>query len=281
MLRPIATCAALAVIAAMPALGQTQDVSRDTVVARVGEVEITLGHVILLRQQLPQQYAQLPDDVLFEGIIDQLVDQQLLSTQTQDVPRTVELKLENERRALMANQTILSLMEPPVSDGELEAAYQAQFVDVEPAKEYNASHILVETEEAAQAIVEELNGGADFAEVAKEKSTGPSGPQGGALGWFGAGRMVPEFETAVTGMEVETISAPVQTQFGWHVIRLNEVRDVEPPAFDQVRGQLEQEIRQARISDQVAELRETGSVEMLTEGLTPDLIRNDTLLDTE
>ena len=276
MPRPIAACALAALIAALPLAASAQDA--DTVVARVGEVEITLGHVVMMRQQLPPQYAQLPDDLLLKGIVDQLVDQQLLGEQVADVPPSVALKLANERRALLANQAITALMADPVSDADLQAAYDAQFGNVEPEQEYNASHILVETEEEARAVVAELEGGADFAELAKDRSTGPSGPNGGNLGWFGKGQMVPEFEGAVLALEPETVSAPVQTQFGWHVVRLNEVRDVPPPTLDEARGQLEQELRQQRITDRVASLREAAEVEVLTDGLPADLIRNDDLV---
>ena len=276
MPRPIAACALAALIAALPLAASAQDA--DTVVARVGEVEITLGHVVMMRQQLPPQYAQLPDDLLLKGIVDQLVDQQLLGEQVTEAPPSVALKLANERRALLANEAITALMADPVSDADLQAAYDAQFGNVEPEQEYNASHILVESEEDAQAVVAELEGGADFAELAKDRSTGPSGPNGGNLGWFGKGQMVPEFEGAVLALEPETVSAPVQTQFGWHVVRLNEVRDVPPPTLDEARGQLEQELRQQRITDRVASLREAAEVEVLTDGLPADLIRNDDLV---
>ena len=140
-----------------------------------------------------------------------------------------------------------------LSEEAINAAYKAQYVDQDPGKEFNASHILVETEEDAAAIVESLAAGADFAETAKEKSTGPSGPNGGSLGWFGTGAMVPEFEQAVVGLEVGQVSVPVQTQFGWHVIRLNETRVQDVPTLDEVRQEIEGQVREQAMLSAVEE----------------------------
>ncbi len=282
MFRPIfgALTATMILAAPLPALSQ-EELSADTVVARVGDAEITMGHVLALRTQLPERVAQIPDDVLFGAIVDQLVDQHLLAEAViaeGPLPRALELRAENEQRALIASSRIEELLAPAVTQEELQAAYDAAFAEFTPQKEYNASHILVETEEEALAIVEELNGGADFATLAQEKSTGPSGPNGGELGWFATGRMVPEFEQEVISLEPETISAPVETQFGWHVIRLNDVRDTTPPPLEAVADDLRQSVQAQRIADSVAELREATPPEILTEGIDPGEVRNDALL---
>lgn len=107
----------------------------------------------------------------------------------------------------------------------------------------------------------ELDAGADFATLAKEKSTGPSGPNGGDLGWFTTGRMVPEFEQAVLQLNSGEVSGPVQTQFGWHVILLHERRKTEAPEFEEVRAQLADELRQKAVEDRVNELTAASAIE--------------------
>lgn len=250
------TAAALALCVAMPVQAQ-DDMTVDTVVATVNGSEITLGHMLMIRATLPEQYQQLPTDVLWDGILEQLVQQEALSQlDTAKETARARLSLENERRALLAAEAISVEAEKALTEEAVQAAYASQYLNAEQDKEYNASHILVETEEEAAALVTELEGGADFATLAKDKSTGPSGPNGGELGWFGAGMMVAEFQTAVEGLEVGAVSAPVQTQFGWHVIKLNDSRTKEAPALEQVRAQIEEQIRQdvltAYIKDLVA-----------------------------
>ena len=266
---------ALAAAVALPVAAQDEP-SVDTVVATVNDTEITLGHMLVARASLPQQYQQLPDDVLFQGILDQLVQQTALADSfTGELPPRVTLSIENETRSLTAGEAIEGVMAEDVSDEELQAAYDAQYKDAEPEKEFNASHILVETKEEADAIKAELDGGADFAEVAKEKSTGPSGPGGGSLGWFGPGMMVPEFEEAVAGMEAGGVSEPVETQFGWHVIKLNETRTGEAPALEDVREELETQVRQTKVQEAIESLTEAAEVDRsAAEGIDPTVLKN-------
>lgn len=254
------SASALALMLALPV--QAQDtLTADSVVATVNGTEITLGHMLMVRASLPEQYQQLPDDVLWDGIMDQIVQQTVLSQQDSgEETRRIQLALENERRALMAAQVIEGIVGDAVTDATVQAFYDETYLQAEQGEEFNASHILVETEEEAAAIVEELNGGADFAEVARAKSTGPSGPNGGQLGWFGAGMMVPEFQAAVEQLEVGAISGPVQTQFGWHVIILNEKRAKEAPALDTVRAEIEAQLSQQAVTQKIEEL--TGAAEV-------------------
>ncbi|MEM7613787.1 MAG: peptidylprolyl isomerase, partial [Pseudomonadota bacterium] len=177
-----------------------------------------------------------------------------------------------------ASTLINDMLEQGFSEEELQAAYDEAFGDQEPETEYSAAHILVETEEEAQAIVEELEGGADFAELAMERSTGPSGPRGGDLGWFGAGAMVPAFDAAVQEMEPETISAPIQTDFGWHVIRLNEVREKALPTLEEVSPQLTNELSQQAVADKITGLRESSGAEILIDSLPATALRDDSIL---
>ena len=125
----------------------------------------------------------------------------------------------------------------------------------------------------------ELEGGKDFAELAKEKSTGPSGPNGGELGWFGPGMMVTEFEDAVSGMEPGAISPPVQTQFGWHVVKLNETREKPAPTLDEVRDDLAAEIQGKAVEDAIAEATAAATIEKPEQDLDPALLRDTTLID--
>ncbi len=266
---------ALAAAVALPVAAQDEP-GLDTVVATVNDTEITLGHMIVARASLPQQYQQLPEDVLFKGLLDQLVQQTALADSfTGELPPRVTLSLENETRSLTAGEAIEGVMAEPVSDEELQAAYDAQYSDAEPEPEFNASHILVETKEEADAIKAELDGGADFAELAKEKSTGPSGPGGGSLGWFGPGMMVPAFEEAVAGMEAGSVSEPVETQFGWHVIKLNETRTAEAPALEDVREELETQIRQTNVQEAIESLTDSAEVDRsAAEGVDPSVLNN-------
>jgi len=242
------------------------EMTADTVVASVDGSDITLGQLVMLRMQLPPQYQELPDDVVFNGLVEQLVNQQLLADTLEEEPARVRIALENEHRSLRAGEVVDTFTAEPVSEEALQAAYDERFADVEPTPEFNASHILVETEEEAIAVIDRLDSGADFAETAAEISTGPSGPNGGSLGWFGPGMMVPEFETAVNELEVEAISAPVQTQFGWHVIKLNETRSAPLPTLDDLRGELSTEIQQNGLNALLESLSEAAEITLPEEG---------------
>ncbi|WP_170447277.1 peptidylprolyl isomerase [Ruegeria arenilitoris] len=264
---------ALAAMMALPVAAETEP-SADTVVARVNGDEITLGHVIATAAGLPPQYQQLEDEVLYQFIVEQLIQQQLLSQEQDELTRLNALMLTNEERSLKAVQTVNQITDAQVTDDAIQAAYDAQFADFQGEDEFNASHILVATEDEAKEIKAQLDDGADFAELAKEKSTGPSGPNGGALGWFGKGQMVPEFEQAVIGLEKGQVSDPVQTQFGWHVVVLNDKRKSEAPEFAAVRDELAQSVRQEAIQAKIDELTQAGNVERPeVEGLTPDVVR--------
>ncbi len=252
----------------------------DTVLATVGDVNITLGEVIVATENLPEQYQSLDNDVLFNGILDQLIQQQALSQSLGDnLSKRDSLGLGNEMRSYRSNLVLQGAANAAITDSAVQAAYEARYAGVEPETEFNASHILVETEEEALALIEALNGGADFAELAKEKSTGPSGPNGGALGWFGKGMMVPEFEAAVLTLEVGTVSAPVQTQFGWHVVKLNESRPVDAPDLETVRAEIEAELQQAAVQETIASLTAAANVTRSEETIDPALIRQFDLLD--
>ncbi len=257
-----------------------EDISAGTVVATVNGTEITLGHMLVFRQRLPQQYQQLPPNVLFDGVLDQLVQQTLLAEGVETLSTESQVTLDNELRAIKATDALTKVVDAATTEEALQETYDNLYGAAEPETEFNASHILVPTEEEAAALVTELEGGADFAELAKEKSTGPSGPRGGELGWFGSGQMVAPFEEAVAAMEVGAISAPVETQFGWHVIRLNETRIKDAPSLEDVRGQIQQELQQKVIEAHLEELTEGADItRVTTEEIDPAALSDFSLLE--
>ncbi len=269
---------ALAAVMALPLAAETKP-DAGTVIARVNGDEITLGHVIATGAALPEQYQQIEDDVLYELIVDQLIQQVLLGQQQDALSKLNTLALDNETRSLLAVQTVNTLLEEELTDDAIQAAYDAKYADFQGADEFNASHILVKTEEEAKDIKAQLDDGADFAELAKEKSTGPSGPNGGELGWFGSGQMVPAFEAAVIGLEKGQVSEPVKTQFGWHVITLNDKRKSEAPELDQVRAELTQTMQQEVIQARIDELTQQAEIERpALEGVGPEVLRQTDLI---
>lgn len=278
MLKHATLWASAACLLAIGSGAAAQDAS--TVVATVGDTEITLGEMIITRAQLPPQYEQFPPEVLFTGILDQLIQQQLLADAAGDEPVRVTAALVNERRSLMAGETINSISEDAITEEALQAAYDARFATAEAQTEYNASHLLVETEEEALAAKARVDGGEEFADVARAVSTGPTGPNGGNLGWFGVGQMVPEFEAAVQTLEVGTVSGPVQTQFGWHIVKLNETRVMEQPTLDDMRNELSGQIQEAAITAALAEMEAATTVVKPEEGaFDPALLLDLTLLE--
>ena len=264
---------ALTAVMALPLAAETKP-DAGTVLATVNGDEITLGHVVATVAALPQQYQQIEDDVLYDFVLEQLIQQQLLGQQQEELTQQNALTLDNETRSLLAVQTVNALTNDVVTDEAVQAAYDAQFAEFEGEDEFDASHILVESEDEAKALKAQLDDGADFAEMAREHSTGPSGPNGGALGWFGKGQMVPEFENAVLGLEKGQISEPVQTQFGWHLVILNDKRKSEAPALEAVRDELAQTIQQEAIQARIDELTQQAQIERTAlEGVGPEVIR--------
>ena len=228
-------------------------VESDVVVATVNGEEIKMGHVVMVYDTLPQQYKSLPAEQVFQGIVEQIIQQTVLAQAAANQnAKYIEFALDNERRILTASQMIDEITTEATSEDKLRAYYDATYHSADLGREYNASHILVESEEEAKDLIVKLSDGADFAALAQEFSTGPSGPNGGALGWFGQGRMVAPFEQAVMSLTVGEVSPlPVQTQFGWHVIILNDMRAVQAPAFEEVSGEIAAEVQRVAIEERV------------------------------
>lgn len=244
-----------------PAPADYMNVDANTVVATVNGEDITLGNLISARLTLPDQYQALPNDVLLKGLLEQLIQQTVLGQAAGEMTLRDKLELENEKRAIMATSEIDKITATAVDEAAIQAAYDAQYANAEPTKEWNASHILVATEDEAKALIEELNNGADFAALAKEKSTGPSGPNGGELGWFSAGMMVKPFEDAVKEMKDGEIAGPVKTQFGWHVIKLNESRMKGAPPLDSVKDEIVTKLQNDAVEKAIAAMLADAKIE--------------------
>jgi peptidyl-prolyl cis-trans isomerase C len=251
-----------------------------TVVAKVGDTEITLGELIIARSMLPPQYAQFPNDVLFDGLVEQLVQQQLLSDALESVPARVDLAIVNELRSLRAAEVITGIAETAVTPEMVQAAYDERYANAEDVPEFRASHLLVETEAEAQAAKDRIDGGAAFADVARELSTDPAAANGGDLGWFGKGAMVPEFEDQITALDVGEVSAPFQTQFGWHVATLTESRIQPKPTLEDVRQEITAQLQEVAITAFIDEQAAGQTIERPEAGkFDPNLLDQVELLD--
>ncbi len=200
-----------------------------------------------------------------EGLLEEMLQYQLMAAAAAEAGLTEEqgvaVDMELQRLQMLSRVFISRhLEENPASEGELQAAYE-QNVERLSGPQYKARHILVDQESEATQIIEELQGEADFAQLAMDRSTGPSGPSGGDLGWFSADTMVTPFADAVRSMEVGTFSEqPVQTRFGWHVILLEDSEDQQPPGLDAVRADITTFVEQQKIEQLLDSLREAAEI---------------------
>jgi peptidyl-prolyl cis-trans isomerase C len=272
--------AALMVGLALPVWAEDAPTA-DTVVATVNGTAITLGHMIMARESLPDQYKSLPPDALFKGILDQLVQQTALEQSMEGkLTKANSLQLENDKRGYVSSLALQEVVKGAVTDEALQAAYDARFVDAKPQTEYNAAHILVADEAKAKELLTQLEGGADFAELAKANSTDTgSGANGGDLGWFGLGMMVKPFEEAVVAATPGKVAGPIKTDFGYHLILVKETRVAAQPTLDDLRDELASEIEQKAIEAHVKTLTDGAKIEKPGEGIDPALLGDLTLLD--
>ena len=216
-------------------------------------------------QNTPELRARALDELVKIVVLTQEAEKQQLDRQP-----AVAAALAFQRDQLLSRLAIQEFVRQSTpSEEEMKKLYDEQFGNY-TGTEYKASHILVKTEEEASALIAELGEGSDFAELAKEHSTGPTGPKGGDLGWFDADQMVPAFAEAVKGMEKGAYSKePVNTQFGWHVILLQDTREAEPPPFEEVTPQLATPLQQQAVARYVAELRQNAKVELNEKFIKP------------
>lgn len=272
------TASAIALVAALtvaPAFAQ----DADSVVATVDGTEITLGQMAAMKLSMPAEMAQMPAEEMWTVLLDEMVRQAALANAGEKELTALDRSfLANQRRDYLVRAMMERAADFEPSDEEIQAAYAAAFPADTPIVEYDADHILLETEEAANAVIEELANGGDFAKLAEERSTDTGSAQnGGDLGWFTADRMVPEFSEAVAAMEPGTTStAPVQSQFGFHVIKLNETRDMTPPELTEVREALVQQVRREKVASEIQRIAGAAEVERV-EGIDPGVLDQDIL----
>ena len=254
-------------------------VTEKTVLVSVNGENITVGNIISFQSRLSDQYQSMEDSVLFDGILKQLIQQTILSQKVNIHSDRIKYALENQTRAFLSTELVGNLSETEVIESEIESLYVKFSTDIERKKEYNASHILVETETEAEELLLRLKSGADFSELAKTYSTGPSGAQGGNLGWFGQGAMVPTFENAVIKLKIDEVSVPVQTQFGWHLIKLNDVRKTPVPTIEEVRKELITEIKKKKIDFEMSKIIDSADVIYSDLEIDPKIIREVSMLN--
>lgn len=238
------------------------DESDSPVVATVNGEKITE----MERNTQSEQFKARGQNATDEQIVDELVSLELMRQEAVklglDKTPTMAAEMKIMQARVLANALLTDYTSNiDMSDDALRAEYDKQ-IAMTSAKEFNASHILLEDEAKAKEVITELDGGADFAEAAKKYSTGPSGPNGGDLGWFDAGTMVPEFSQAVAEMETGAHSAaPVKTQFGFHIIKLVDTRTKEPAPFESVKDQIQNMMMRTKVEDYVRSLHEGATIE--------------------
>ena len=215
-----------------------------------------------------------------DQIINELINIELLAQEAKnkglDQRAPLKQELAFQRATGLADASMTAYLEQdPISEDTLRAEYEARVAEL-GSEEYKASHILVEDEASANAIIAELDAGADFETLARERSIEPGAEQSaGSLGWFAPGQMVEPFANAVSNMEDGSISAaPVQTQFGWHVIRREEAREVPPPAFEDIKPQIERFLTNQKIQEYINVLRDDASIEKPTAAGEADSTEN-------
>lgn len=199
-------------------------------------------------------------------IVDKLIASELVHQEAQrtglDKQPDYLAKEELTRRELLVNTYLQDyLKKNPISEADTKAAYEKYKTEV-GTKEYNAKHILVATEAEAKDIIAQLDKKADFSKIAREKSLDPgSKEKGGDLGWFSAGSMVKPFSDAATKLQKGShTQSPVQTQFGWHIIKLENVRDIQPPAYDKVKEGLQKQLQQRQLEKLLTDLRSKAKI---------------------
>lgn len=265
----LAPLTAIAQDAAQPAAAAAQPAAPtpDTVVAKVGDDTITEADISFAAEDLAQDLANVPPDQRKAFLLTVLIDMKVMAKAAKEAGmdqtdifkrRLAYLEDRALRRAYFAEKVTTA-----VTPEAVKAAYDQFVADFKPQEEVHALHILVSTEDDAKAIKKELDGGASFEELAKAKSIDPSAKQnGGDLGFFSAGQMVKPFEEAAFKLEPGQISDPVQSQFGWHVIKVVEKRKSSPPPIEQVGQQLQQQLMFKSFDDAIANLKQGVAIDI-------------------
>ena len=266
-MRPLIAGCMIALFAAAPVRAAEEG---DKVVATVNGETITEADVAIAAQDYAQDLAQVPEALRRNLLVGVLVDMHVLADASLKAGRAeepgVKRALEYARLRTLRDSYFneKNTLEP--DDAALKKLYDEQYGDFKGPEEVHARHILVKTEDEAKAIIKELDSGKDFAELAKEKSTGPSGPNGGDLGYFTKDRMVEEFANAAFDMKPGTYSKePVKTQFGWHVIKVEDKRQQPAPSFDEVKNQLRAEAIRAKYNEVMEGLKAKADIKIVAD----------------
>lgn len=249
-----------------PAFAAGTDAS--TVVAVVDGEKITRGDIEALKArmgaQIPQ-LAQVPLEAVYQGLLDRAIDQRLMEKEArkaklQNDPE-IKKQIKDVEAELISRSWLTTAVDKRVTDAKVKEAYDRIIKETPAEDEVRARHILVETEDKAKDIIAKIKGGAKFEDLAKSESK-DNGANGGDLGFFRAAQMVPEFSKAAFDLKPgELTQTPVKTQFGWHVIKVEERRKLQPPKLDEIADQLRAEVAQSEASSVVEELRKKAKVE--------------------
>ncbi len=256
------------------ARAQQPAADQDPVVAIVDGVAVHRSQVEEAARGLPEQYRQMPMQVLFGVLLDRVIDYQLLANAAERQNFGDDPSVQVALAAARANVLRDALIRRKIEEGTTEAKLHERYDQLKQGEnfaqpEVHARHILLKSKEEADAVIKELQGGADFATLAKERSTGPSASNGGDLGFFRKDQMVPAFADAAFALEPgQFTTEPVQTQFGWHVIKVFERRTVEP-TFEESQAQLRQDLAREIVTALVSDLHEGAKIERFNLDGTP------------
>ena len=225
----------------------------DPVVARVGKEEIHASELSDAAKALPEELRGMPPTALYPMLLDQLIDRHVvvIAAKKEGLDRdpSVQRMVARATDSALQNALLTREIAPTLTEDAIRARYERDFAGKPGETEVHARHILVADEDTAKKVIAELNGGADFAELAKKYSTDPGAQSGGDLGFFKRSDMLPEFsETAFALKAGQTTQTPVKTRFGWHVIQVQEVRNAPPPSLEQVHDEIRQTLIQEGVS---------------------------------
>lgn len=265
--RSLMLCAAITL--ALPAHGADDNkAAADHVVATVNGANIYYSEIVEAQSSLGQQMQGMPVEMVQGLLVNSIADRKLVAAQArkEKMHETEDYKkrLLTIEEHVLQREYLTKFAEAQLGDDKIKAAYEKLVKEYKPTMEAHARHILVETEDEAKDLIKALDGGIDFVQLAKKKSTGPSGPNGGDLGFFGKGQMVPEFEKAAFSLKKgEHTKAPVKTQFGFHVIKVEEFRKSEVPTFEASSEQLKGRIANDAVTAYLKGLRKAAKIVML------------------
>jgi peptidyl-prolyl cis-trans isomerase C len=265
-LRRVAAAALFAVFAAAPLAAQDSAPKPDVVVAEVNGEKILMADLQATYRSLPQRLQQVPFEQLYKPLLEHAISIRLLANEGRKA-KLEESEAVKARVKYIENQYVYEayvekIVGERATDAKLKEAYEAYVKEYKGEEEVRASHILVKTEQEAKDIITQLDKGADFAKLAKEKSTDPSKEKNsGDLGFFTKEQMVKEFAEAAFALKKgETTKAPVKTQFGWHVIRVTDRRTAAAPPFDEVKDQLKQKLAETIAQEEITKLKNTAKI---------------------